>query len=866
MEDELDFGGFKALLEKASRIEDNIDWSVHTVDYDQFKKRLRSFAQRRVRIRSMLLASVDGSISEQELLEMLGPRTPFPSRRSSVADDRFETPIGQEMETDYVPLEEPGVESGSSDFESIDSLTNSFTKRRAKKRSTTRRLSSAERNELTLFLSCEMDKALMFYLAQWQGLSRRLELQQHSAALGRPSLDPDIGDEILELFAFCVINVVTTHQILIRYDAFARAFEGTPLRNYYMKQVKKHPSAFRKIFFHEELNAVADSYTTGNETSPIIVSFCAQRFMFQDIMSSLDSHQGTPLQIKDVRCTTSSLYSMWKLALSGLFLDRLGLEPAYLTELGKGLSKQMEQLARWREKKHEILGPRTEKKLTGMQSYHLTLNLLSAFLYCMNYYIVEPSSTMYVNRLGVHDTMSGTLIGMMPLAALFSSIPYSMWTNKSFRHPLIMSSFLMAAGNIIYSTADIFSSFPMALAGRFISGLGAPKCIVRRYMADTTPLSLRTSVNAGFGMVVAAGSAMGPAMAVVLNSYELTIEIPNFAFVTLNGLTLPGYFMAALWFTFTIIVLATFEEPDREGLEEQKERDQSRSIPGSPTMQSGAVPDPPQGLSYNPLPDVELKTIFSGESHDYSSELTVRQPHSSRIVQWMYDVRNFMDLITLPVRLCLGLLFCKVFTIEALVSATSALTKNRYKWKVQQVGTLGFTNGLLVIPFSVLVGRLSLSRQDRTLMRWLVCTGCLGLFLLIDISDLVATPTGDYNEGNLLAVSPQRYIVGYFLAYISIQAFEGVIGSTLSKVIPTSLASGTFNSGLLATLVDTSGRACGDIFISMVGFINLRQLMNLVSVCLSYLFTVKLSNSSFSSSLLSCNSCSFLDFALCFLV
>jgi hypothetical protein len=149
---------------------------------------------------------------------------------------------------------------------------------------------------------------------------------------------------------------------------------------------------------------------------------------------------------------------------------------------------------------------------------------------------------------------------------------------------------------------------------------------------------------------------------------------------------------------------------------------------------------------------------------------------------------------------------------------------------VDQVGLLGFTNGLLVIPFSILVGKLSLSYQDNVLMKWLVGAGCLGLFLLIDLTDLIATPTDTYNKGHVLAVSPYRYIAGYFLSYMSIQAFEGVIGSTLSKVIPTALASGTINSGLLATLVDTFGRTCGDLFISAAGFVSLRQLMNLLFI------------------------------------
>jgi len=238
----------------------------------------------------------------------------------------------------------------------------------------------------------------------------------------------------------------------------------------------------------------------------------------------------------------------------------------------------------------------------------------------------------------------------------------------------------------------------------------------------------------------------------------------------------------------------------------------------------------------------DFRTIFSGDQVDYDTPLDRADstisvsvaPHhrtaTRRLNRFTQEVRHFFELVTFPVRICLLLLFAKVFTIEALVSATSALSKNRYRWKVQQVGTLGFINGILVIPFSILIGRLSMSYQDHVLMKFLVCGGCAGLFLLIDMSDLIETPTSSYNKESWLAVTPYRYIAGYFLSYLSIQAFEGVIGSTLSKVIPTTLASGTLNSGLLATLVDTFGRACGDLFISAMGFICLRQLMNLLFI------------------------------------
>jgi MFS family permease len=289
---------------------------------------------------------------------------------------------------------------------------------------------------------------------------------------------------------------------------------------------------------------------------------------------------------------------------------------------------------------------------------------------------------MYVNRLGAYDAMSGTLIGMMPLAAFVSSIPYSMWTNHSFRHPFIMSCCMLIIGNLLYSLADQFGVVSVALLGRFVAGLGAPKCIIRRYMADTTPLSLRTGVNAGFGMVVAAGSAMGPAMAILLNKIDYTCYVRGLGYVTLNGLTLPGYFMACLWMTFGIIVVLTFEEPVREGLKEQKEMEARGAILGS---LSNIVERSNTNMD-------DHSSVFSGDSsgvmHQNLNSVDQSQEDSDNL-DWMARLGRFSELITLPVRICLGLLFCKVFTIESLVSATSALTKNRYKWQVQQVGLLG---------------------------------------------------------------------------------------------------------------------------------------------------------------------------------
>ena len=73
-------------------------------------------------------------------------------------------------------------------------------------------------------------------------------------------------------------------------------------------------------------------------------------------------------------------------------------------------------------------------------------------------------------------------------------------------------------------------------------------------------------------------------------------------------------------------------------------------------------------------------------------------------------------------------------------------------------------------------------------MIWLMSFAAVGMGLLVDVTDFVSTETDTYNEGHWLAVGPKRYIAGYLLVFCSVQAFDGVVGSVLSKVIPTVLA------------------------------------------------------------------------------
>jgi hypothetical protein len=146
----------------------------------------------------------------------------------------------------------------------------------------------------------------------------------------------------------------------------------------------------------------------------------------------------------------------------------------------------------------------------------------------------------------------------------------------------------------------------------------------------------------------------------------------------------------------------------------------------------------------------------------------------------------------------------KRIALECIVGSTSIITKNRFGWNIKTVGTLHLVNGIIVIPVSIFSGYLSTLYEDRYLAIWFLSITLFGMAFLLDISDYVNhEDSGTYNEGEQMAVGPRRYIAGSLIAFSGIEACESYVASLMSKVVPSPLAEGTFNSGLLATLVAT---------------------------------------------------------------
>ena len=121
---------------------------------------------------------------------------------------------------------------------------------------------------------------------------------------------------------------------------------------------------------------------------------------------------------------------------------------------------------------------------------NIWIALAHTFIYTMNVYIVQPTNNSYVAELGANRTLSGLIMGMTHLAAIFCTFYYSYWTNTSYKHPLIFSCIFFMIGNSLYSLADNFQSLFVMGLGRLFIGLASARVVNRRYIIEQVPHNL----------------------------------------------------------------------------------------------------------------------------------------------------------------------------------------------------------------------------------------------------------------------------------------------------------------------------------------------------------------------------------------
>jgi hypothetical protein len=340
-------------------------------------------------------------------------------------------------------------------------------------------------------------------------------------------------------------------------------------------------------------------------------------------------------------------------------------------------------------------------------------------------------------------------------------------------------------------------------------------------------------------MATALGAALGPGMAILLDRVnEFEFSLPFLTTQYFNGMTGPGYFMSFNWLIYTVFIIFFFGEPTRSGLEELKKREGSSDQKSESLLEeiemAGVAGEIVRGSSFDEIMEFERQdSMFVSLDDDKTNDGTfgTALEFPKRKKGYRYHCCSCIKNMTKPVVICMSLIFMKRIALESIVGSTSIITKNRYGWNIKNVGTLHLVNGIIVIPVSIFAGYLSTMYEDRYLSLWFLAITLVGMAFLFDPTDLVNHHDSEtFNEANPLAVGPTRYITGSLIAFSGIEACESYVASLMSKVVPSALAQGTFNSGLLATLVGTGGRAVGDLFITCMGLISIRNLLNLLII------------------------------------
>ena len=272
---------------------------------------------------------------------------------------------------------------------------------------------------------------------------------------------------------------------------------------------------------------------------------------------------------------------------------------------------------------------------------------------------------------------------------------------------------------------------------------------------------------------------------------------------------------------FSIAIVVSFNKPIRSGLDldELKECEVSGDVAGS--KKSPLIENKDSTLDEMDIGGItsvdktpkEINRVSVGESvDDFTDDLSVDESlpgydgdysDSAAIGNSSKYCCSCVGQLTKPVVICMFLIFVQRVALESIVGATSVVTKNRYGWSIKNVGTLHLVNGLIVIPVTILSGYLSNFREDRYLSLCFLTITLGGMAILFDPTDLANQDNYTYNSDNWLSTNSFDYIAGCLISFSGIEANETFVASLMSKVVPSSLATGTFNAGLLATLVGT---------------------------------------------------------------
>lgn len=624
----------------------------------------------------------------------------------------------------------------------------------------------------------------------------------------------DICMQLTKLLRFVEINADAVRKILKKHDRRLLT-DDQALGSYLTTRVSRNPdSHLRQLFWHNGLNAIVSSLKGVIEEMPANCRTLQDSYAIhvQD-KEAIESMVGAFEKVQNARAQVRRKTTAFTnfLSLKPLIFDQEELEIGDIHDL---LPMIPHGLSVW-------------------------LNIAQIFLSTVNNYITVPTTNKYAENLGLDPAYSGIIIGMSPLAQIFSAFLFSYWSNYAFKMPLLVSCVLQLIGNIFYGTAIGFNSLPMLLLGRFLGGAGTAEAVNRRFIADVIPPNERTGASVAFVTASALGMSAGPALAAVL--FPIHFHVGRFPII---NSTAPAWLMFFLWGIFIVVMAICFREPQHRHknchkkhmhhhhytsrnplpppavhAEEEQGNSERRALVVHSRDEGGGVNY--GGVSCLPPPKVE-EHVGPADPPNYftspSSTITLNVSNdtdgstgwtrTSNIQEFRHPLAKIHPILLLvwrnkPLMITLAVYFLIEIADEIILSSAGLIATSYFNWTISHVGAFMAMLGLMVLPANFLVGAVSESGyEDRTIIVTSQAITIAGLLVILSY-------WGEYNEF--------QFVAGTSVIFVAVAVMEGVDTSLMSKVIPPVLSRGTFNSGLLAVQIGMVAKALGDGLITVIG-------------------------------------------------
>ena len=181
-------------------------------------------------------------------------------------------------------------------------------------------------------------------------------------------------------------------------------------------------------------------------------------------------------------------------------------------------------------------------------------------LVVLNVEIVVPTADQYAARLGASESFSGLVIALTPIWQGILGVPLNylmLKSGMSMKNMIILMVAFSVMGNILYALAGLMHSKFTILASRTLIGICQCQLAGPIYIARAVGVKLRTKVMFIYSTMAAIAFFSAPWIASMLEIFVKELRIED---LVLDSDTIPGWFMATLYFIYLLLVVFFFED------------------------------------------------------------------------------------------------------------------------------------------------------------------------------------------------------------------------------------------------------------------------------------------------------------------